>query len=432
MMLSIRSIILAGVITFRAAAAESATDAQIAKTSSMVAAKPQSAVAWSRHGDALMQKGRETGDASYANLAESAYRKTLAISPKSVDALVGLAWASGVRHEFESSIEWAKKALAFDTKNSAAYGLIGDAAVELGDYERAFDEYQKMLDISPDLSSYGRSAHLLYITGDNKRASLLMWKAIQAGSPYAENTAWCRAQLALIQFSQGAYVPAAALLEEGLRLSPNDHRLLAAMGKVTAAGKKYAQAIEYYKKALLVTPDQETIAALGDLYTLTGKKDEAAKQYDLVEVIAKVNRANGVLGDLSTARFYADHDRKIAEGLKLAEHEYRTRPNVFAADTLAWSHFKNGNIAEAKRFITYALRKGTSEASFQYHKGMIDAADGHPSEAKLALYSAMSINPGFDPIQSSIAIKTLAGLGGSVAAQAGVQPGSSSVRTSSK
>ena len=41
-----------------------------------------------------------------------------------------------------------------------AYGLLGDAAVEMGDYEAAFKHYQKMLDIRPDLSSYSRGAHL--------------------------------------------------------------------------------------------------------------------------------------------------------------------------------------------------------------------------------------------------------------------------------
>jgi len=96
--------------------------------------------------------------------------------------MTGMAWVNGGRHEFEASIDWSRKVLAMDPKNPAAYGLIGDAAVEMGDYDEAYDQYQKMLDIKPDLSSYGRSAHLLQITGDTRRATWLMMKGVAAGS----------------------------------------------------------------------------------------------------------------------------------------------------------------------------------------------------------------------------------------------------------
>ena len=398
---------------FAAAAygATSPTDLEITKTSALVAAKPESPEAWSRYGEALMQKGRETGDAAYAGRAEAAFQKTLVLSPKRPDALVGMAWVHGVRHEFEASIDWAQKALAVDEKSTAAYGLIGDAAIEMGDYNRAYESYQKMLDLKPDLASYGRSAHLLHLTGDSRKASFLMYKAIQAGSPYAENTAWCRAQLALMMFAEGAYMPAEKLLVEGLTKAPNDYRLLAAMGKVVAGLKDYPRAIDFYKKALAITPQQDSIIALGDLYTLTGKPDEAKKQYDMVETIAQLNRANGVTGDMTTARFYADHDRKLPEALKMAEEEYRTRKNVWAADTLAWCAFKNGKLADAKRYIEVALSQNTPEAVFHYHKAMIYEALGDRGVAKREFYSAASINPNFDPLQAPLAVKKIEELG---------------------
>lgn len=400
------------------AATSSPTDQEIAKASALATAKPDSPQAWERYGDALMQKGRETGDASYAGRAESAYKKTLSLNPKRVDAMIGVAWVLGVRHEFEASMEWAMKALAVDPKSVAAYGLMGDAAVELGNYDQAYEQYQKMLDLRPDLSSYGRSAHLLHIMGDTRRASVLMQKAVQAGSPYAENTAWCRAQLALILFSEGAYMPAEQVLEAGLQNAPNDYRLLAAMGKVAAAKKDFPRAIENYKKSTEILPQQETVAALGDLYTLTGRAEEARKQYQMVETIAQLNRANGVTGDMTTARFYADHGTKLPEALKMAEEEYRTRKNVYAADTLAWCYFKNGNFAEARKYIDLALAQKTPEAAFHFHKGMIYAAAGDSGTARRELYNALSINPNFDPLQVPLAIKKIDELGSNAPAAA--------------
>src|ERR1035438_7776659 len=141
-----------------------------------------------------------------------------------------------------------------------------------------------MLDLRPDISSYSRGAHLLFMTGDIRKATLLMTKAIGSGAPFAENTAWCRAQWALMQFAEGSYLSASQLLTEALQAAPNNYHLLAAMGRVKAAIKDYDAAIEYYKRAEDVVPQHEVVVALGDIYTLQGKTQEAAAQYALVDV----------------------------------------------------------------------------------------------------------------------------------------------------
>jgi tetratricopeptide (TPR) repeat protein len=383
----------------RAEAAAKASDAKSADA------------AWARLGDAYMQKGRETADVTYYGHAESAYRKALASNAKSIGALVGMAWVEGGRHEFEHSIEWANKALALDPNRADCYGLLGDAAVEMGDYEKAFDHYQKMLDLRPDISSYSRGAHLLFLTGDLRKATLLMTKAIATGGPYAENTAWCRAQWALMQFAVGSYVSAEQMLAEGLQATPNNYHLLAAMGKVKAALKDYDSAIDYYRKAEAIVPQHEVVVALGDLYTLQGKTHEAAAQYALVDVIHKLNRANGVIGDMQMAQFFADHDRNLDEAVRMAETEYATRPNVYVADTLAWCYYKTGRTDDAEKLIGKALSHKTPEAMFLYHQGAIFAKAGQTAEAKNALYQALSLNPKFHPLAALAAEKMVYDLG---------------------
>jgi len=401
----ITAMVLSGAFLALGQAPMLTTDTLVEKAATEAAKRPHSDDAWVTLADALMQKSRETADVAYCNRAEGAYRKALELNSKRVDAMVGLAWTNGVRHEFETSIEWAKKALALDPKSAAAYGLIGDADVEMGNYDRAYEDYQKMLDLRPNLSSYGRSGHLLHITGDTRKASVLMMKAIEAGDPRSENTAWCRSQLALIFYSEGAYPAAEQVLQIGIKNVPNDYRLLATMGKVKAAEKQYESAVEYYRKAIAIAPQEDTVAALGDIYAATGKPTEAEKQYAMVETIAKLYKANGVKGDMLTAKFYADHDRKLKQALELAEEEYRTRKNVYAADTLAWCYFKNGRVQEAKKYIDIALSHNTPEAVFHFHKGMIYAKADDRATAQLELYEAMSINPNFDVLQTPIAMK---------------------------
>lgn len=66
------------------------SDSEIAKASDAASTHPTPA-AWSRLGDAFMQKARETLDLSYYGRAESAYRKSLAIDPDYANAEAGMA-----------------------------------------------------------------------------------------------------------------------------------------------------------------------------------------------------------------------------------------------------------------------------------------------------------------------------------------------------
>jgi tetratricopeptide (TPR) repeat protein len=408
--LTLIAALLIGPVLLPAQSARPASDDVIEKASAIARSRPTSA-AWSRLGDAYMQKARETMDLSYYGRAEASYREALTLNPNYANALVGVAWVLSGRHEFEQSIEWAAKALKAEPNRADAYGLLGDAATEMGDYDSAFEHYQKMLDLKPDIASYSRAAHLLFVTGGFRKATLLMSKAIGSGGAYPENRAWCIAQLALLDFAQGAYVPAEQLLSQALKETPSNYHLLAAMGKVKAAQKDFPAAVEYYKGAQAIVPQHEVVVALGDLYTLAGRTEDANRQYALVDVLRKLNKANGVTGDLQMAQFLADHDRDLDGALRLAEAEYKTRPTVYGADTLAWCYYKNGRIPEARKYSSKALSQNTPEALFFYHRGLILAKGGDIGEARRTLYQALSQNPYFDPLGAVVAMKMVQELG---------------------
>jgi tetratricopeptide (TPR) repeat protein len=322
-----------------------------------------------------------------------------------------------VRHEFEASVEWANKALARDPKNNMAYGLLGDAAVEMGDYEKAMDHYQAMLDIRPDISSYSRGAHLLFLTGDINRANLLMLKAVRSGAPFAENTAWCRAQLAQFYLKNGLVQYADKLTQETLKQTPQNYHARLTMGRVKAAKKDFKGAIEELKQAVAVAPQIEALTELGDLYRVTGKPEEAEKQYAQVEAIHTLQKANGIQGDMQIAQFWADHDRNLPEALKQAEAEFFTRKNVYAADTLAWCYYKNGKFAQAREAIDRAMKQKTPEARFLFHAGLIYAKLNLQEDAQQFLNRALNLNPNFHVEQAKVAADTLAQLGTRITAK---------------
>lgn len=388
----------------------SATDRGIAKWIGKARTNGADDKAWVNLGDALMQKPRETADYHYYGYAEQAYQQALAHNPKNADALTGMAWVTSDRHQFDKSVDWANQAVALNPQNNMAYGLMGDADVELGHYNDAYTHYQKMLDIRPDTSSYSRGAHLLYLTGDARKATWLMAKAIKTGAPYAENTAWCSTQLALMLLNEGAVVPAEQVLQDALKSTPDNFHVLAAMGMVQAAKKNYPAAIADYKKSLAIAPELTSAAALGDLYAVTGSKAEAERQYAQVEVLHKQNTDISIHDHMQMAQFYADHDRNLVQAMQFAE-EHKLTKNVNEADTLAWCYYKNGMQAQAKAAIQTALAWHTPDARILFHAGMIYAKEGNRISAGNYLSQALSLNPNFNPISAKTAVDTLKELG---------------------
>jgi len=382
-------------------------DQAIIKYTKAAEQNPQKPNNWTDLGNALMQKARETADLSYYGHAEIVYRKALAVDPKCVPALTGMAWVTSDRHEFERSKAWAGKALAQDPGSNDAYGLIGDADQELGDYNAAYAHYQKMLNLRPDLASYSRGGHLLWLTGDYRKGVWLMVKAIDAGGPYAETTGWCRAQLGLMLYSEGHQAAAEQTLRDALTTTPNNYRVLMALGRVEAGRGDYPGAIDSYQKAVAVVPQIDAVAALGDLYALTGRKADAQEQFELAEKIDQIQKANGVQGGWMMSLFQANHDRDLPDALRNAQDEYKTRKNVYAADALAWCLYKSGRCAEASAMSRAALRQHTPEADFLFHAGMIAVKQNDRPAARLYLRRAIALNPNFSPIDAPVAVATL-------------------------
>lgn len=384
-------------------------------------AKPRdgnaSSMYWVQLGDALMQKSRESLDPREVASAERAYEKALGLDPQNVQAMLGMAWVHNTEHAFDVGRRFAQDALKIDPKLPEAHALLGDAAVELGDYDAGFEHYQEALDLRPNLSSYSRAAHLLWLTGDTVKAQALMHRAIAAGGPYAENAAWCRAQLALMAFHNGSLMTAERQAEQALSQGPDNPQVLAVMGRIKAAKKEYDPAIEHYERAVAVAPSHESLVALGELYALAGRKTEAEETYARVVALHTPGEAHSHggrehvhasgSGNAQLARFYADRDRNLDDALREAEAAYRAFPNVYVADTLAWCYFKKGLYDEAKKTIAKALRWKTPDASILFHAGIIYAQAGDREAAKRLLYRALNLNPHFHPRDARLAVSTL-------------------------
>lgn len=424
-------------------------DQAIDRWSAQTAARPGDVEAWLNLGDALMQRSRDRSIPGILDRAEAAYSRAAEIAPQDPSAWVGLGWVANTRHDFEAGRRWLKRALESDPQRPEAHALLGDAAVEAGEYDVAMDHYQVALDRRPDLASYARAAHLLWLTGQPVRARLLMGKAIAAGGPHAENVAWCRAELALMLFQDGALLPAENLLKEALAAAPENPHVLAAMGRVQMGRKQYAAAIESYQRAASLYPQHASLAALVDLHTWTGQTEEARRATERLLAFhadhehahdhddSSAGESGGdskaagaehshVHGNAELARFQADHGLDLDQAWAEAEAAYRNYKSVGVTDTLAWCGYRKGNLVEARRLIQRALKWGTPDAQLLYHAGMIHAGLGETAKARKLLYQALSLNPQFHPVDAETAARTLRELSAGASTRR-AEPGSTEV-----
>jgi tetratricopeptide (TPR) repeat protein len=391
----------AAFVTWNAAALwaqRSATDNHVAYYQQLLKRNPQNARAYHGLGDALIRKGRETGDPAYFNRAEESLKKSLDIMPQNAGTLRHLAYVFYSRHEFTPAAVHARKAVELNPDDADSYGVLGDALLEVGQYLEAEAAYKIMIELDKSLYSYSRLAGLKSLRGENTGAIDDLERAIAIGKAEkqpAESIAWTEWQLASEHFGVGNLNKAEAYYRCSVQTYPNYYRALAGLAQVRAAQKRYDEAVDFYQKAIAILPMPDYAAALGDIYTKMGRNEQAKQQYSLVEYIGKLNALNQALYNRELAYFFADHDMKVDVALELAKRELEYRRDIYAYDLLAWTLYKSGKGEEARDAIEKALKMGTKDAKLFFHAGMIYFSLGEKDRAKEFLARALAINPDF-------------------------------------
>jgi tetratricopeptide (TPR) repeat protein len=358
---------------------------------------------------------RETGSATWLDLAARSARNSLKAIPaeQNLGGLSMLAQVEIASHDFASARDHAEQLAQLDSRKGYPYLLLGDALMELGDYEAARTAFREMEKRgSADVAAKTRLARMAALIGDNARAERLYAEAlnlaVEAVPPSRETIAWLRWQLGETAFGGGDYDRAEKHYRESLVTFPDYYRALAGLGRALAAKGDMNGALEHYERAVRILPDPAFVAALGDLYQIAGRTKEAEAQYALCEQTARISAVGGRLYNRQLALYYADHDLKSGDAYQIAKHEYETRRDIYGADALAWTALKAGKIDEARQAVREALRLGAQDAKLFYHAGMIARAAGDRTTAQEYLQRALKLNPRFDPRQSQVAKQALA------------------------
>ena len=394
--------------------AADSTAAIIRELEARVKKDPEDFIALTKLGGYYLQRLRETGDVKYLELATRASHASLKILPaeQNSGALAVQAQSEFAAHDFTAARDHAQQLIDSDPRKTYGYSILGDAYLELGDYEKAEEVFTRMREVGGgNVGAQTRMARLELLRGrtDNARARLsnALSMSLAEVPQQRETIAWCRWQLGEVAFAAGNYEEAERRYREALTDFPDYYRAVGSLARVLAARANFSAAIEQAESAVRLLPDPSFLAQLGDLYKLSGRERDASAQYALIEKIAHLNEINGVLYNRQLALFYADHDMKPEVAYDLASKEYKIRRDVYGADAVAWTALKAGKLDEAQTLIKEALKLGTQDAKLFYHAGMIARAANDHEAARDFLKRALELNPQFDILQASLARKSL-------------------------
>ncbi len=357
---------------------------------------------------AFIMEGRVTGSGNYySNAAVKMLNKVIENSGGKKDLVFqALSLKSAVllnMHQFKDALDVAQQAVAIDSFNSGVYGALVDANVELGHYDAAVHDCDRMLTIRPDLRSYSRASYLRQIYGDNAGAIAAMNMAVQAGVPGAESTEWARVHLGDLYLGIGKIDSAYFEYQTALNYRPNYPYAQIGIAKANETEQKYDTALINTKKAINTMSEAAFVSFLGDIYELKGDSLKAHEvRNDVVKLMEDGEKnqpkddviKHNVSREMSLAYLNAG---KADKALEYAKKDYDMRPdNIDANELLAWIYYLKGDNTNAQMHADKMLKTNTKNANTLYKAGVIYAGAGNAAKGNELITQAKAINPTID------------------------------------
>jgi tetratricopeptide (TPR) repeat protein len=363
--------------------------------------------------DLYYSRARLTGNLDDYSRAKQAVDLAIAAYPGGVGAQILRAQLLFATHDFANALSSAQAIFAANPDQVAALATVGDAQLELGQYDAAARSFNELARRAPGPAVTARLAHLAALRGQSAQADALAARAIReaaAASTAPSDRSWYEYLAGYLAFQFGELSSAERDFRAAVADWPGSYLALAALAKTRAAQGATGEAITLYQRAIAIVPQPEFLAGLGDLYALTGHAQDAAAQYATVRAIADLSKAEAQLYNRQLVLFDANHGTNLVEGVTLAARELAVRKDIYGYDAYAWALYASGRYADADRAMQSARAIGTVDPLLDYHQGMIDAALGRTDQARQLLNAALERNPGFDPLQAARARATLRAL----------------------
>lgn len=227
----------------------------------------------------------------------------------------------------ESSIRSCTKANQLDDRLLQGRLTLGSVYIELGKYNDAKEQFQKVLEIDPRNSeAYYGKANALVSLGHSSEAEASYKKAIEMKPSYWAGYNW----FGIFYWRQGKFHEAAAQFQHVITLTPNNSLGYSNLGWMYSNLNMNDKAIEMFKKSLTLQKDYRTYSYIAAIYFQMGNYVEAARQY---ENVLKLNMNDyNMWGYLATCYYWIPAEKykaqdAVKKALSLSEPQLKINPN---------------------------------------------------------------------------------------------------------
>jgi tetratricopeptide (TPR) repeat protein len=293
------------------------------------------------------------------------------------------------RHRFAEAYEAARAAVAWNSTNQSALGLLFDAAMATGRYRLADSTLHLMK--AGRLPYQLRLAHILTAQGRMDGAYAAMDRActqIARAQLQPQVVAWCLSEQAKVQHARRGPRAAREMFEQALRLQPGYRGAIEGLADLDYASAHWKDAASGYRRiAADAHPDlylrlAEVDRALGDT------AQAAADEREFLRVA--LSSGAEPLYAHPLALYYAERPETRDSAVAVARRDVSRRPAVESWDVLSWTLFRHGDLDAALAASDSARSWGVPSPSMDYRRARILQALGRPGEAAGFLTRALS------------------------------------------
>lgn len=322
--------------------------------------------------EASLAEALRTDNTQSFDRAYQGYVSILEEQPQHPEALRGAAIADIGLHRFEAARARAQQATELRPDDHIALAAFVDANIEVGNYEEAERQLDKLLALRPGLEAYSRLSYLRQLTGDPAGAVEAMFLARSAAAGLAYETTRVEGFLGEVFLAQGDLASAAEHFQQAHAGDPTKPAGRTGQGQVLIRQGDVEGAKSVADEVLLDHPDDtgalmllaETSRRLGDDRTA----DEAANAV----ISAALGEHEAGFGVDPSAPLFASSWGNADDGLRLAEILYEERPaNVKVAHAYAWALHQVGRQDEAIGPMQEAIRFGVSDSLLAEHAAIV-------------------------------------------------------------
>jgi tetratricopeptide (TPR) repeat protein len=273
--------------------------------------------------------------------------------------------------------------------------LLADLDFQEGRYDSARLAFEQLIAENRTWDNLARLAHWKSKLGDIDEADQLYEEAEDdLTAKQMRSYAWVELQRGILALTHGRYDDAWKHYRRADAAYPGHWHTDEHFAELMAAEGRFDEAVQLFQEVIARVPKPELQQALGELYVLSGRAQEAEPWFDraLATYLESVQRG-GVHYLHHLADFYAHAREEPAEAVRWARMDLQMRSNFSTQAALAWALYRNGQLSEAVEYIDLALSSGVRDAQIFSTAATLYHAAGNTAKSENYAQAASRINP---------------------------------------